>query len=321
MYSAIEIENQNYYLKPMNCPFHLQIFNSKKRSYKELPYKIAEMGTVYRFERSGQLHGLMRVRGFTQDDAHIICRKEQIEDEVEKILKFSFYVFKAFGFNNFEVFLSTRPAKAVGEEKDWLIAEKSLEKALKNQEICYQVDEGGGAFYGPKIDIKVKDAIGRSWQCTTIQFDFNLPERFDISYVSPENTLQRPFVVHRALFGSLERFFGILIEHYGGDFPLWLAPLQIKIIPINDDCLDYANQIYKEFKEKNFRVEIDTKSEKVGYKIRDAELMKIPYMFIIGEKEKETQSVSVRKRKKGDLGTFKKEEILNNLLKEIENKE
>jgi len=304
MFAPIDVEGQEYYLKPMNCPFHIAIYNSQRRSYRELPLRLAELGTVYRYEKSGALHGLMRVRGFTQDDAHLICTEDQVEAEVEKLIKFSFMMLDSFGFENYQVYLSTKPEKAVGEDKDWQIATDSLEKALNKQNIDYSVDEGGGAFYGPKIDIKIKDALNRSWQCTTIQFDFNLPDSFNMEYVGSDNTPHRPFVLHRALLGSVERFFGTLIEYHGGNFPLWLCPVQVKILPISDHFIEYAQNIENELLQQEIRAEVDYRNEKIGFKIRAAELQKIPYMFIVGAKEVENQQVSVRKHTEGDLGSY-----------------
>jgi threonyl-tRNA synthetase len=317
MYSPITVDEQDYYIKPMNCPFHIEIYKSTRRSYRELPLKFAEMGTVYRFEKSGALHGLMRVRGFTQDDAHIICTPEQVESEVSKVIDFSMQMLKSFGFEKFDIYLSTMPEKAVGDKKDWDIATNALEKALKEQKIKYEIDEGGGAFYGPKIDIKIKDALNRSWQCSTIQFDFNLPERFDMQYFGKDNKPHRPFMIHRALLGSMERFFGTLIEYHGGNFPLWLAPIQVKVLAISEKFTDYAEEINKKLQEYGIRSEMDYKDEKIGYKIREAETQKIPYMIIIGEKEVDAKTISVRKHQKGDIGSFKIEEFVEILKKEL----
>ncbi|MCF7912587.1 MAG: threonine--tRNA ligase [Candidatus Cloacimonetes bacterium] len=304
MFAPLDVEGQEYYLKPMNCPFHIAIYNSQRRSYRELPLRLAELGTVYRYEKSGALHGLMRVRGFTQDDAHLICTEDQVELEVEKLIKFSFMMLNSFGFENYQVYLSTKPEKAVGEDKDWQIATESLMHALHHQNITYSVDEGGGAFYGPKIDIKIKDALNRSWQCTTIQFDFNLPARFNMEYTGADNAPHRPFVLHRALLGSVERFFGTLIEYHGGNFPLWLCPVQVKILPISDNFLEYAQMIESELLQHEIRAEVDYRNEKIGFKIRAAELQKIPYMFIVGAKEVENQQVAVRRHTEGDLGSY-----------------
>ncbi|MBZ4672897.1 threonine--tRNA ligase [Deferribacterales bacterium Es71-Z0220] len=296
MYSPMDIEGQNYFIKPMNCPFHIMIYKSKTRSYRDLPLRWAELGTVYRYERSGVLHGLLRVRGFTQDDAHIVCAQDQIESEIKEVLRFSLEMWKAFGFENIKGYIATRPEKSVGDESMWEKATNSLTEAIKSSGIEFEVDEGGGAFYGPKIDLKVKDAIGREWQMTTIQFDFNLPERFDMSYVDKDGQQKRPFMVHRALLGSLERFFGVLIEHFAGAFPMWIAPVQVKILNISDTQIDYCKELYNELKSNGFRVELDLRNEKIGYKIREAQMEKIPHMIIIGNDEMENKKVSVRLR-------------------------
>jgi threonyl-tRNA synthetase len=320
MYSPIIVDEQEYYLKPMNCPFHIAIYQSRKRSYREFPIMYAEMGTVYRYEHSGALHGLMRVRGFTQDDAHIICTPDQLEDEIDKVLVFSLDILRAFGFKEFKIYLATMPEKAVGLKEDWEKAALSLKKALDNHNIEYELDEGGGAFYGPKIDIKIKDALNRLWQCSTIQFDFNLPERFNMEYIAEDNQPHRPFMVHRALLGSLERFFGTLIEYHAGNFPLWLCPIQVRVIPISEHYEEYAEQVNKELIENDIRSEVDHKNEKIGYKIREAEMMKIPYMFIVGAKEKDSDTISVRRHLKGDLGNFSLDKIIGKMKIEIESK-
>lgn len=295
MYPAMEIEGREYYLKPMNCPFHIMVYKRRQTSYRDLPIRYAELGTVYRYELSGVLHGLMRVRGFTQDDAHIICTPEQLSDEVEKLLEFSFDYLKAFGFEEYEIYLSTKPAeKFVGEPELWRQAEGSLSRSLKKMDIKYKVDEGGGAFYGPKIDIKIKDAIGRMWQCTTIQFDFNEPERFDMVYTATDGTQQRPFMVHRAIMGSLERFIGVLIEHTAGKFPLWYAPVQLKLIPVSDKFAKTAEKIAEIAGDLDLRVETDLRNERVGYKIREAETLKIPAMIVIGKQEEESGEYKLR---------------------------
>ncbi len=304
MYSPMDIEGQEYYLKPMNCPFHISIYKSSLRSYRELPMRLAEMGTVYRYERSGVLHGLMRVRGFTQDDAHIICTPQQLKEEVVKLLGFSIDLLRHFGFENFQLYLATRPEDAIGDVLDWDKATESLRYALDELALDYILDEGGGAFYGPKIDIKIKDALNRAWQCTTIQFDFNLPSRFNMEYISPVNQPQRPFVIHRAVLGSVERFFGTLLEYHAGNLPLWLCPIQLMIIPITESQLAYAQEIKTGFETAGFRCEIDSRNEKIGYKIRDAEMKKIPYMCIIGKKEEDSAQVSLRRHTVGDLGAM-----------------
>ncbi|MCK4655221.1 MAG: threonine--tRNA ligase [Candidatus Cloacimonetes bacterium] len=320
MYNPIIVDEQEYYLKPMNCPFHIAIYQSRKRSYRELPIKYAEMGTVYRYEHSGALHGLMRVRGFTQDDAHIICTPEQLIEEIDKVLVFSMDILKAFGFKDFLIYLSTMPEKAVGKKEDWDRGIEALRKALDNHNIEYEIDEGAGAFYGPKIDIYIKDALNRSWQCSTIQFDFNLPEQFGMEYIGTDNKPHRPFMVHRALLGSLERFFGTLIEYHAGNFPFWLCPIQVEVLPISEHFEEYAGKVNKKLKENGIRSEIDYKNEKIGYKIREAEMRKIPYMFIVGQKEMESQKVSVRRHLKGDLGSFSLDEIIGKMKIEIESK-
>lgn len=304
MYNSIDVENQDYFIKPMNCPFHIEVYKDDHHSYRELPIRYAELGTVYRYERSGVLHGLMRVRGFTQDDAHIICTKEQVKDEVKSVLAFCVRMLGLFGFKDVKTFISTKPSeKAVGEDNDWAMAEESLTEAVKEAGIDYEIDEGGGAFYGPKIDIKIKDAIGREWQCSTIQFDFNLPERFDMTFVNSNGEKERPIMIHRALLGSLERFFGVLIEHYAGKFPTWLSPVQVKVLSIAEKFSPYVESVSKCLKEAGFRVELDTSSEKIGYKIRQSIKEKVPYMLVIGEKEVESQTVAIRSRDYGDLGT------------------
>ena len=313
MYDAMEVEGQEYFAKPMNCPFHIQVFNTGVRSYRELPVRLTEMGTVYRYERSGVLHGLMRVRGFTQDDAHIFCTPEQVQDEVVRVLDFAFDLLGAYGFDEYEVFLSTRPEKAVGAVEDWDHATESLRRALDRRGVDYEVDEGGGAFYGPKLDIKIKDAIGRSWQCTTIQFDFNLPERFDLNYIGPDGAEHRPYMVHRALFGSLERFFGVLVEHYAGAFPTWLAPVQAVVIPIADRHVDYAETVKARLIAANVRVQVDARNERMNAKIRDAQLQKVPYMLVVGDKEAEAETAAVRLRNGDDLGPLPVGEVVTRI--------
>ncbi|MDD3524587.1 MAG: threonine--tRNA ligase [Candidatus Cloacimonetes bacterium] len=317
MYAKMDVEGQDYYIKPMNCPFHLSIYNANHHSYRELPIRLAELGTVYRYERSGVLHGLMRVRGFTQDDAHIICTPEQVSDEVEKLIVFSLDMLKSFGFKEFMIYLSTKPEAAVGEDADWEMATNSLKASLNKLGLEFSVDEGGGAFYGPKIDIKIKDAIGRAWQCTTIQFDFNLPERFDMQYIGADNQAHRPYMIHRAVLGSVERFFATLLEYHGGNLPLWLAPVQMMIMPITDAQLDYARALQEKMLARGLRCEIDTRSEKIGYKIRDAELKKIPYMCIIGKKEAEEESLTLRRHTQGDLGSMSFEDAITKINSEL----
>ncbi|MEO0265291.1 MAG: threonine--tRNA ligase [candidate division WOR-3 bacterium] len=317
MYPEMKLDNQEYFLKPMNCPFHIMIYKTKVRSYRDLPIRYCELGTVYRYERSGVLHGLLRVRGFTQDDAHIFARPDQIMDEIKQVVEFAFFILNRFGFKDFEVFVSTKPKDSVGSEEMWNEATNSLKKALEELNIQFEVDEGGGAFYGPKIDIKIKDALGRSWQCTTIQFDFNLPERFDVTYRDKDGVDKRPYLVHRALFGSMERFFATLLEYYGGNFPLWISPIQIAVLPISEDNVPYAEEIYKKLLEKGYRVKVDKSNEKLGAKIRNAEIEKIPYMVILGKKEIEENLLSVRKHGAGDLGKMSLAEFINIIENEL----
>jgi len=296
MYAPMVIDEVQYQLKPMNCPFHIGIYNCRKRSYKEFPIRWCELGTVYRYERAGALHGLLRVRGFTQDDAHIFCRPDQLEDEIFNILALNLHILKTFGFTEYDIYLSTRPEKYVGSDEHWLQATEALKQALEKKGLDYQIDPGEGVFYGPKIDIKIKDQLGRSWQCSTIQVDFNLPERFEVTYTGADNQEHRPIMIHRALMGSLERFVGVLIEHYAGIFPLWFAPIQARILNITDDQAGYCEQIYGEMRKAGLRMEKDLRNEKLNYKIREAQLAKIPYMLIIGDKEKEDGTVTVRLR-------------------------
>jgi len=303
MYAPMDVEGQEYFLKPMNCPFHIMVYKSRSRSYRELPIRLAELGTVYRYERSGVLHGLLRVRGFTQDDAHIICQPERIEDEIEKVLRFSIRLLSAFGFDELAVFLSTRPEKYVGDPADWERATESLRHAVEACGVSYTVKPGEGAFYGPKIDIDVRDSLGRSWQLTTIQFDFNLPERFDMTYVGEDGKPHRPYMIHRALLGALERFFGILIEHYGGAFPVWLAPVQAVVLPVTEEMNDYAEKVKQALVKAGIRAEAwSDRSRTLNYLIRQAQLEKIPYMLIVGERERETETVSLRLRTEENLG-------------------
>jgi threonyl-tRNA synthetase len=306
-------EDIEFRLKPMNCPFHIGIYKSHPRSYRELPLRYAELGTVYRAELSGTLHGLLRARGFTQDDAHIFCRSDQVEDEVGACVDFAYDVFKTFGFENFKVELSVRGGADnkgyLGSDADWEDAEKALVSALNKRGIPYERIEGEAAFYGPKIDIKVEDSIGRLWQLTTVQFDFNLPERFELEFIAEDNKPRRPVMVHRALFGSVERFFGVLIEHYAGAFPFWLAPVQVIVLPITDRINEYAQKIAKELKDLGFRVEMDLRSEKIGAKIRHAQLQKVPFMLVLGDKELEENKVAVRERRQGDIGQMTLDEF------------
>ena len=307
-------------MKPMNCPFHIEIYKSRVRSYRELPCRWAELGTVYRYEKSGVLHGLMRVRGFTQDDAHIICTPEQIESEIEEVLRFCLHIWKTFQFKEIKAYLSTRPEKAVGDPARWEQAQKSLVNAIEKSGLAYEVDEGGGAFYGPKIDLKVKDAIGREWQTSTIQFDFNLPERFQINYIGEDGQRHQPYMVHRALFGSLERFFGILIEHFAGAFPAWLAPEQVRLIPITERQHEYCLNAAKELRRAGFRVECDIRKESMGAKIKDARNMRIPFMAVVGDKEMQNNTFSIRSRREDQLGEMDLATFVKKLQNDVENK-
>ncbi len=279
------------------------------------------MGTVYRYEPAGVLHGLLRVRGFTQDDAHIFCRPDQVENEIVRVIEFTLFILRSFGFENFKVDVSTRPEKYVGDPADWDLATDSLKQAAESQGLDYGIDEGGGAFYGPKIDVKIEDALGREWQCSTIQFDFNLPERFDLMFIGQDGKRHRPYMVHRALLGSMERFFGVLIEQFSGNFPLWLAPVQAVVLPVSDQFLDHSGQAARALKAGGFRVEVDAQDAKLGFKIREAEMQKIPYMLVVGAKEAESGSVSVRRHGEGDLGTLTLESLMGRMQQEIETKQ
>ena len=304
---------EQYYVKPMNCPFHIQVYQNSRHSYRDLPLRYAELGTVYRYERDGVRHGLFRVRGFTQDDAHIFCTPDQIVGEIRDTVRFARRMLAKFGFNEVQAYLSTKPEKAVGAPERWEQAERSLREALEAEGMSYETDEGGGAFYGPKIDMKIKDALGRPWQLGTVQFDFNLPERFNLVYIGEDGKEHQPYMVHRALLGSIERFFGILIEHYAGAFPLWLAPEQVRILPITDKQLGYAEKIEKALREAGFRVGTDKSSEKLGAKIRAAQLAKTPYMLVAGGRDEQNGTVSVRKRGEGDLGAETLEDFIARL--------
>ncbi len=319
MYAPIEIEGQQFYLKPMNCPFHVEIYKSNLRSYRDLPMRYAEWGTVYRFERSGVLHGLMRVRGFTQDDAHLFCRPDQMPEEIDRVLHFSLNILRAFGFEDFQAYLSTRnPDKSAGEAEDWVAPTEALRSALERAEIPYQVDEGEATFYGPKIDIKVRDALGREWQLSTIQFDFTLPERFDMSYIGEDGREHRPYMIHRALMGSLERFMGVLIEHHAGAFPVWLSPVQVRMIPIADRHVPYADQVAEQLRASGLRVEVDDSNERMNAKIRNAQLQKIPYMLVVGDREAEAGTVAVRLRSEENLGAMPVADLLARITAEVE---
>jgi len=320
MFPPMEVNKEKrFQLKPMNCPFHIIIYQTKTRSYKELPLRWAELGTVYRYEKQGVLHGLLRVRGFTQDDAHIFCTPSQLKEEINKIIDLVFFFLKSFGFSDFSVFLSTRPEKFVGTVENWEIATKTLESSLKEKGIDYEIDPGEGVFYGPKIDVKINDCIGRQWQCSTIQVDFNIPEKFKVKFIDEDGKEKTPILIHRAILGSLERFFGVLIEHYKGNFPLWLAPEQIRILPITEKHNEYSKKIEEKLKE-NFRVSVDLRNEKIGKKIRDAEEEKVPYMLIIGDKEIESGNIALRKHKEGMVGNFTLKEIEEKLKIEVEKK-
>ena len=316
MFAAMDMEGQDYYLKPMNCPFHIMYYKSGLRSYRDLPMRIGELGSVYRFERGGTLHGMLRVRGMTQDDAHIFCRPDQIEDEVNGVLDLTFHLLKMFEFEDFSVMLSTRPDKAVGSEEEWEVATNSLRSTLEQRGMAYEVEEGGGAFYGPKIDIHIRDAIGRLWQCTTVQFDFNLPRRFGITYVGDDGAEHQPYMVHRALFGSLERFMGVLIEHFGGAFPTWLAPVQATVIPIADRHHEYAEGIRSRLADAGLRAESDLRNERMGFKIREAQMRKTPYMLIVGDREIEANAVGVRLRSGENLGALQLDELIHRITEE-----
>lgn len=321
MYAPMEIEGKPYRVKPMNCPMHLMIYKTRLHSYRELPIRYGELGTVYRFEKSGVLHGLMRVRGFTQDDGHVIVQPELLEEEILTVFKMAIDCLQMFGFKEYKIYLATRPEKKyVGEIDKWNDAEKSLENALKKTGYDYEIDAGGGAFYGPKIDIKIKDAIGRLWQCSTIQFDFNLPERFDIYYIDKEGKKVRPYMVHRALMGSFERFIGVLLEHYAGALPVWLSPVQAAVLNIAPEQEQYCKDVVKKLKESGIRVNFDDRNEKIGHKIRENAMQKIPYLLVVGGKEVETGSVAVRARGNKDLGSMPVEKFIELIKEDVKNK-
>ena len=320
MYSPIDIEGQQYFIKPMNCPFHIAIYKNSTKSYRDLPIRYCEEVTVYRYERSGTLHGLTRVRGFTQDDAHLFCREDQMPAEIDRVVEFSIHILRSFGFQEFSAYLSTKPEKSVGDPARWEAAEAALEASLKRHNLPYEIDEGGGAFYGPKIDFKVNDAIGREWQLSTIQFDFNLPERFDVAYIGEDGQPKRPYMIHRALLGSLERFFGVLIEHYGGAFPAWLAPIQVELIPIADRHIDYAKEVADRLRQNGIRCEVNAGSDRMNAKIRDAQKQKIPYMLVIGDKEAEEKAVSLRMRSGENPGGMSVEDFIALVKKQVAEK-
>ncbi|MFH1189666.1 MAG: threonine--tRNA ligase [Candidatus Omnitrophota bacterium] len=315
-----KMEGQEYAIKPMNCPGHILVYKSKTRSYKDLPIKYFELGTVYRNEKSGVLHGLLRVRGFTQDDAHIFCLREQVEDEIVKVIDFVIDTLNVFGFEDFAVELSTRPAKSIGKDEDWDAAHHALSNALKKKYLRYSVNEGDGAFYGPKIDIKLKDALKREWQCATIQCDFALPERFDLKYIGEDGKEYRPIMLHRVILGSVERFTGALLEHFGGALPLWLSPTQVIIIPVSEKVLSYAKKVERTLTENGFRVELDHRNERLQKKVRDAEVEKVPYMLVVGEKEAADGSLSVRSKAQGEMGRLEMDEFVQMMKKEIQEK-
>lgn len=320
MFPPMEFDDIEYQLKPMNCPFHVMVYKSKGRSYRDLPLRWAEMGTVYRYERSGVLHGLLRVRGFTQDDAHLFYLPSQVEEEVEGLLDFTFFLLGKFGFSEYEVYLSTRPEKSIGSDENWERSEKALRAALTKRGVPFTIDPGEGVFYGPKIDIKIKDALGRAWQCTTIQVDFNNPERFDLTYTDESGEKVQPIMIHRALLGSFERFFGVLIEHYAGKFPLWLAPEQVVIVPVSEKYMAYAAKVRDTFQAKGVRARVDERNEKLGYKIRSLEMEKIPYMAVVGEKEEAEGTLSLRVQGQGDVGTLSPESLAEVILEKERSK-
>jgi len=318
MFSNMDVEGREYVMKPMNCPFHIQIYKTQLRSYRDLPVRFGELGTVYRYERSGVLHGLLRVRGFTQDDAHLFCRPSQIEQEITKVLDLIVFILQSFGFHEYKIYLSTRPEKYVGSDEGWESATKALETALNNKKLDFEVDPGEGVFYGPKIDIKIKDSLNRYWQVSTVQVDFNLPEKFDISYIEEDGQRRQPIMLHRALMGSLERFFGCLIEHYAGAFPLWLAPVQVVLLPITDKHAEYAEKIAQQLEDSGIRVEKDLRNEKIGFKIREAQLQKIPYMVVLGDKEVESSTLGVRRRRSKETRNLDLKTFLNEVNGDVE---
>ena len=320
MFKPMEVEKDKYLIKPMNCPFHVKIYKTQIRSYRDLPIRWAELGTVYRYERSGVLHGLTRVRGFTQDDAHIICIPDELTTELTKAVQLGIKLLKAFGFKDYNLYLSTRPSKYVGTLKNWQKATKSLKYVLNKLKLKYKIDEGGGVFYGPKIDIKINDSLEREWQCTTIQFDFNLPERFDMTYIDKSGKKQRPYMIHRALLGSLERFTGVLLEHYKGALPIWLSPEQVWIIPIGSAHNKYAKEISKKLEQNSIRVKVKDQNETVSKKVRNAKIQKIPYILVIGDKEMKSKSVCIRNRKERDVETMKLNRFLEKIIKEVDKK-
>ena len=321
MYPPMEMDNTDYYVKPMNCPFHIMIYQNSKKSYRDLPCRWAELGTVYRYEKAGSLHGLMRVRGFTQDDAHLFVTPDQMDDEIMEVLRFSLHMLHAFGFNDIHAYISTKPEKSVGEVEKWNAATEALKKAVEKEGLKYDIDEGGGAFYGPKIDLKIKDAIGREWQLSTVQFDFNLPERFGMTFVDKDGVEKRPYMIHRALLGSIERFFGVLMENYAGAFPPWLSPDQIAIIPVGDMAYDYSKDLASTLRKEGFRVSLDLSDDRMNAKIRKAQKQKTPYMLIIGEKEMAGNLVSIRYRKGKQVNLVPTADFIKEVHTTIDNKE
>ena len=321
MYANMDMDGQDYYLKPMNCPFHIMYYKTDLHSYRDLPMRIGELGTVYRYERSGVLHGLLRVRGMTQDDAHIFCRPDQVEEEINSVLDLTFHFLRSFGFDEYQVMLSTRPEKAVGEPDRWELATESLRRTLDARKLQYELDEGGGAFYGPKIDVHIQDAIGRLWQCPTVQFDFNLPQRFGLTYIGEDGQEHQPYMIHRVLLGALERFMGVLIEHYGGAFPTWLAPVQAMVVSIADRHAPYAKQVEARLAQAGIRAHADTRNERMNAKIREAQLQKVPYMLIVGDREAESDAAAVRLRSGEDLGALPVDDIVARIVGETERRE
>jgi len=320
MYSSLDIDQESYFLKPMNCPFHIMIYKNSLHSYRDLPLRWAEWGTVYRYERSGVLHGMMRVRGFTQDDAHIFCSPGQMPEEIDRVLNFCLHILRGFGIHNFHAYLATRdPEKSAGEGKRWDDATEALRAALDRAELSYDIDKGGAAFYGPKIDLKMIDALDREWQLSTIQFDFNLPDRFDLNYIAEDGKQHRPYMIHRALLGSMERFMGVLVEHYGGAFPLWLAPTQAVLIPITDRNLPYVEKAAEQLRKEGIRVKVNNSSDRMSAKIRDGEKLKIPYMLVVGDREQEAGTVAPRLRSGEQLDPISVEDLLVRMSEEIKN--
>ena len=321
MYPKMEMDKSDYYVKPMNCPFHIMIYQNTKHSYRDLPFRWAELGTVYRYEKAGALHGLMRVRGFTQDDAHLFVTPDQMDEEIVEVLRFSLYMLHSFGFDEVHAYISTKPEKSVGDDAMWDAATKALVKAVEKEGLPYDVDEGGGAFYGPKIDLKIKDAVGREWQLSTVQFDFNLPERFKLTFVDKDGTEKRPYMIHRALLGSIERFFGVLVEHYAGAFPPWLSPEQVMVIPVAESANEYAKELNARFRKDGFRSDVDLSNDRFNAKIRKAQQLKVPYMIIVGEKERDENLISVRMRNGKQTNGLAYEDFAKELKAKIDSKQ